>query len=256
MTMVKAIIIEDELMAQEVLAGLIELSFGSQISIAGYAQTVQEGLALIQAKEPDLVFLDVELTKATGFDLLEQLDEWNFQLIFCTAYDQYAIKAFKFSAIDYLLKPIDPDELETAVERAISRIGQQNSSQNLQSLMENRKLASPEKRWLPINSRSEVNLIQIAEIIRVESEGSYSDFFLTPRPDRLVPKLTASKSIGVYEEVLADCGFFRTHNSHIINLNFLQKFDRAESVIHLRDGSAVPLARSRKSAFEEYLASL
>lgn len=252
--MIKAIIIEDELVAQEVLTSLIELSFQDKIDIQGHAQTVKEGIDLIQTLKPDLVFLDIELTYATGFDLLEQLDQWDFQLIFCTAYDQYAIKAFKFSAIDYLLKPIDPDELEAAVNRALSKIGEENHQ--LQSLMDNRKITHPEKKWLPVHSRSEVTLIRIEEIIRIESDGSYSDFFLEAKPGKRRTKLTASKKIGEYEEILTECGFFRTHNSHLINLSFLERYTKAEAMIHLSDGAQVPLARSRKGAFEAYLASL
>ena len=254
--MVKIIIVDDELNAQEVLAGLIKMSFGSRVSIVGAAQTVAEGIELIQRHQPDLVFLDIELTHATGFDLLEQLDEWDFQLIFCTAYDQYAIKAFKFSAVDYLLKPIDPDELEDAVERALSRQGKGQQGDNLKSLMQNRDQQNPGKKWLPIHSRTEVTLIQLEEIIRIQSEGAYSDIFLLENEGRPLTKLTSSKKIGVYEEILTDNGFFRSHNSHIINLNFLRRYNKSESVILLRNGEEVPLARSRKKTFEDYLSSL
>ena len=205
---------------------------------------------MIKQNDPDLIFLDVQLTDGTGFEVLESLSPLRGVVIFTTAYDHYAIKAFKFSAIDYLLKPIDIDELKTAV----TKVPQANSTVDgykLQNLLSNLKRVPEEDPVLLVPSMESIDFVRIEDIIRCEANGAYSMLHLREgRP------LMVSKVIKEFEFLLKDYGFYRVHQSHLINLKEIRKYVRTHNSILMRDGTELQLARSRKEGFFERMSKL
>lgn len=236
--MIKTIIIDDEAGARQALKQLLAENC-PEIELAGEAANVSQGRDLIAVVQPELVFLDVQMPDGTGFDLLRGMEHIGFQVIFASAYDHFAITAFRFSALDYLLKPILPDDLMAAVGK-IKQNGRQ-SADKIKTLLDNhgnlKKIALP--------SMEEVNFVNVDEIIRCESDNNYTRFFLTGHVQLLV-----SKTLKEYEDLLEPIGFFRTHKSSLINLRYIRKYIKGEGgTIIMEDGSAVELSRRRKDDF-------
>ncbi len=236
--MIKTIIIDDEAGARQALKQLLAENC-PEIELAGEAANVSQGRDLITVVQPELVFLDVQMPDGTGFDLLRGMEHIGFQVIFASAYDHFAITAFRFSALDYLLKPILPDDLMAAVGK-IKQNGRQ-SADKIKTLLDNhgnlKKIALP--------SMEEVNFVNVDEIIRCESDNNYTRFFLTGHVQLLV-----SKTLKEYEDLLEPIGFFRTHKSSLINLRYIRKYIKGEGgTIIMEDGSAVELSRRRKDDF-------
>jgi len=239
---IKCVIVDDEMRARSGLQKLIE-NYCEGIEVVGLAESVSTARTLIAETKPDLVFLDIDMPGGDGFDLLEQLDEIPFEVIFATAYDQFALKAIKFSALDYLLKPIDLEELITAVEKMHQKIGQKPNFEKFASLKANIAQKSLERMALPTSEG--LNFINIKDIIRLQSDGSYTVFHLGAGKNMLV-----AKTLGEYEEILVENGFFRTHHSHIININRVQKYVRGRGgYVVMDDGSSVDVSARRKDEF-------
>lgn len=239
----KAIIIDDEKKGREILKSLIE-NYCKEVEIVAQAESAQEGYELIREHHPDVVFLDVEMPNGDGFSLLERFEKIKFQIIFTTAFDDYAIKAIKFHALDYLLKPIDIDELRNAVNNVKEAArSKQNTEQKYSGLIHTRKLEHSGKLALPI--KDGIIYLSISEIIRVESDGAYSIFYTDNGKKHL-----SSKNLGEYEEILPTLGFFRVHRSHMINVKKVKKFIRSDgNFIEMEDGSMVEIARRKKDEF-------
>lgn len=237
----KAIIIDDELRARTTLSQMLNM-YCPTIEITGQADSVLSGLTLIKQINPDIVFLDIKMPDGTGFDLLNRLEKINFALIFLTAFDEYAVKAFKFSAVDYLLKPIDPDELTAAVDRAIDTL--KNKTNQLAPLIENLKTIRRESKKIVLKTAESIYLVSIADIIRCESTGNYTRFFLTDKKAILV-----SRTLKDYDELLTEYGFYRVHQSHLVNLSHINRLDKADGgVIIMNDGQQVPISTRKKDA--------
>ncbi len=237
----KAIIIDDELRARTTLSQMLNM-YCPTIEITGQADSVLSGLTLIKQINPDIVFLDIKMPDGTGFDLLNRLEKINFALIFLTAFDEYAVKAFKFSAVDYLLKPIDPDELSAAVDRAIDTL--KNKTNQLAPLIENLKTIRRESKKIVLKTAESIYLVSIADIIRCESTGNYTRFFLTDKKAILV-----SRTLKDYDELLTEYGFYRVHQSHLVNLSHINRLDKADGgVIIMNDGQQVPISTRKKDA--------
>jgi two-component system LytT family response regulator len=237
--MIQAIIIDDELHAIQALAGLLAL-YCPQVSIAGHAQGVAEGMELIREKNPELVFLDVHIGEETGFELLEQLQERAFQLIFTTGHSDYAIKAFRYNAIDYLLKPVDPDQLQEAVGKVTDRSNPGIDSRQLQQFLESLTTQQLEK--LTIATAEGYHFFEVSQIIRIAGEGNYSTLYLQNGE-----QVVASKQLKSFEELLPSDQFIKVHQSHIVNLRRVkQLLFQDGSYLLLEDDSQVPLARRRK----------
>lgn len=231
----KVALIDDEQPVRETLQSILEYYF-PEFEIKE-ATGVAEGVELIKDFLPDLIFLDIKMGDGTGFDLLNRVKgQTNFQLIFVTAHNEYAVKAFKFSAIDYILKPVDPEEVTQAVKKAI----QYNAANELKllSLLSN-QLREPEK--IVLSDNHNIYLIEIKDIIKCNSVNNYTHFFLADGREIII-----SKTLKHYEDLLKLHGFFRTHQSHIINLLYFDKYDKKEGgEVVLKDGSRV-LVSSRK----------
>jgi len=242
--MLKTVIVDDEQDAQVTLMRFLQMHC-SNVNIVGTANGVEEGLSLIQKKQPQLVFLDIKMNDGTGFDLLKKLKAINFKLIFTTAYDEYALKAFKYSAIDYLLKPIDPEELVDAVERA-QKDNKTNTAQSVDSMFELYKEDKFDK--LAIPSVDEFHFVHIADIIRCEASSNYSIIYLADGK-----KIVAPRTLKEFEKLLSSEGFFRVHQSHLINLNHINQFLKTKNKILMSDDSTVEVSRRKKSLFLELI---
>ncbi|MBX2929099.1 MAG: response regulator transcription factor [Saprospiraceae bacterium] len=219
----------------------------SGFAFSGEAGSVAEGRHLLEQENPDLLLLDVQMEDGTGFDLLDQLPQINFNVIFTTAYDAFAIRAFRYNAIDYLLKPVDPDELCAAVGKA-----QQNSDfvmlrRQIDNLLNTAAQKNFERLTLP-TAEGPV-FIQTADIVRLESYGNYAFVFLASGE-----RILASRNLKEFEEMLPAPRFFRVHQSHIVHTAFVKQFRKEDAaVVHLQDGAGIPVARRKKEAFAKAL---
>lgn len=236
--MIRAIIVDDELYSQELIHNIVT-TFCPNVTVVATANSVKSGVAAINEHEPDLVLLDIKLPDGSGFDLIKHFNKPDFKVIFISGYMEYAIKGYKFGAIDYILKPIDEEMLTLAITRADDLIRYEEKlkfkviEENLVSLNKTSKIL--------LKTTEQIHLVNINDIIRMEADGSYCTFFITDGR-----KILVSKAIGEYEEALIDKGFHRIHKSHIINIGKLSYFDKNDGGhVRMLDGSEVPVA-SRK----------
>lgn len=245
----KAIIIEDEAHYVEALSRMLS-DFFPEIEMIGTAPSVSEGKVLLDHLQPDIVFMDIELKDGNSFHLLRQLEKKNFQLIFTTAFNEYAIHAFKFSAIDYLFKPVNPFELKAAVERALERIGRKENPY-YDIVLDNLNRSEADKK-IVLRTFEEIHIVMVGDIVRCQADNSYTTFFLTSGETIMV-----SKGIKEYEETLLAYGFFKPHQSHLINLKHLRKVDKSEGgELVMSDHSKVPLASRKKQELYDLLKKL
>lgn len=247
MKTLKTIIIEDEPLALQSLVAILK-KYCPEVAIVQTAEKIEEGVTAIQDSRPDLVFLDVQLQKGTGFDVLLQLEHLQFEVIFITAYSQYAIKAIKFNALDYLLKPIDLDELRTAVRKAGEKRLSNARNQPLEAFVANREVFQKDP-VITLPTSQTFEFIKVNSIIRCEAEGSYTRFFIENAKSILV-----SKHIKTYEGLLSSELFFRPHQSHLINRNFLKRYIKSEGgYLLIADGTKVPVSKLKREAFLEWI---
>lgn len=234
----KAIIIDDEENAIIILKKLLQ-QFSPFIEIVTTASNGRQGLEALNQHNPDILFLDIEMPGMTGFEMLEQLDTYNFQVIFTTAYDQYAIKALKFSALDYLLKPVDPDELKAAVDKAVKKKQERFSFLNdFKEAMGNFKNSVSHPRKLALSTLEGVSFIDLDEIIRLNSSGNYTYVYLSGGE-----RAVASKTLKEFEDILSQQGFIRVHKSHLINVQHVKKYIRGEGgTLIMSDNSEVDVS--------------
>ncbi|OXA83177.1 LytR/AlgR family response regulator transcription factor [Flavobacterium hercynium] len=238
--MYKTIIIEDEQRIREALSLMLEMVAPDEVQIIAYAENVTEAVKLINNLKPDLVFMDIMLKDGTGFDVLQKIAFNSFHLIFTTAYEQHAINAFKYSAIDYLLKPIDSEELKTAIQRISLLQERVLEKQQINELQVNLS-RTPERIILPTQEASYV--VKLEQIVRCETSGSYTTFYLNDGR-----KIMVSKPLKNYEDLLEPPQFFRVHQSHLININCIVSYSR-EGMVHMNDKSMVPISRGKKESF-------
>ncbi|MCB0397480.1 MAG: response regulator transcription factor [Flavobacteriales bacterium] len=240
-----ALIVEDEQKSADVLQKLIERHCPN-VNIVGVAGGVNEGLELIRTKKPQLVFLDIEMHDGTGFDLLQKVDSKSFDVIFTTAYIQYAIKAIRFSAMDYILKPIDADELTEAIDRCTQRKVHAVSDERFNTLLANLGNESKMKK-IVIPEGDGMTFVGLSDIIRCESDGNYTFIIMTGGK-----RILAAKTLGDYEEMLSDENFVRIHRSHLINLEHVNRYIKGEGgYVVMSDGSEVEVSRRKKAEFIE-----
>src|ERR1043166_517089 len=206
--MLRVVIVDDEKKSRELLRNLLE-EFCTDVHVEGVAGSVDEGIAVIRSVNPDLVFLDIEMQTSTGFDLLQKVGPLYFDVIFTTAYEQYAIKAIKYSALDYLLKPIDLDELKAAIEKHHQKKIPGNENAKLLQLLAGLKQKQPDK--ITLYTSEGMIFLEVDSIIRCEAQGAYTVFHI-----RGGTKIMASKNLREFENLLSDRGFFRIHNSHLV----------------------------------------
>ena len=237
---IRAIIVDDEENNRENLNSLIQ-EYCKDVEVVGFADSVDTAFKLIRSQDPDLVFLDIKMPKKDGFKLLESLNEINFEVIIVTAYNQYAIKAIKFCAVDYLLKPIDIVELTNAVENVSQRINQKLENDRLRQLTNFFNNNAPRK--IGLASQQRVDFVEISEICRCESDDNYTHFFLDNGK-----KMTVSKTLKEFEELLVDYGFIRVHQSHLVNSSHIKSYQKSDGgYIIMNDGSVISISRTKRN---------
>ncbi|KQC30255.1 LytR/AlgR family response regulator transcription factor [Flagellimonas eckloniae] len=218
----KVVIVEDEKHSRETLKSLLE-EFCKEVQVIATASNVDEAVKVLSIFSPDVVFLDIELQSGVGFDVLEQIKEPNFEVIFTTAFEKYAIKAIKFSSLDYLLKPIDLDELQLAVEKARNRMDTSVYRQQIDNLMHSLTRESNRQEKICLATTAGMEFIAIEDIILCKADGSYTSFILKNKKSLLV-----SKHLKEYENLLVDQQFMRVHNSYLINLKEVKKYIKSD----------------------------
>lgn len=245
--MLNAIIIDDEKNALEVLEMQIE-RFCTGVNVVAKCDGGEKGIAAIKKYEPQLVFLDIEMPHKNGFDVLNETRGINYDVIFTTAYDQFAIKAFKFSAIDYLLKPVDIAELQAAVEKVKNKTIQEPLDDRLKKLLGQLKQpAAPTSGKIALPVGDAMQLVLPDEILRCESESNYTHIFLANGK-----KITTAKTLKDVEESLEGLNFYRVHQSHLVNMNHISKVVRGDGgYVLMDDGTQITISRNRKEAFLE-----
>lgn len=240
--MVTAVIIDDQQQCVDALSALLKLHC-SGINVIGSALSGSEGMELLRRESPQLVFLDVEMQDMTGFDMLLQIPNIPFHIIFTTAFDKYAIQAIRFNAFDYLLKPVRKDELIAAVERIAS--ASPASSQQINQLKETQQKVPINK--IALTTSDGLEYVKLEDIIYCLAEGSYTTVFLSDGSQLLV-----SKSIGKLDDLIDGNGFYRTHNSSLVNLSHVKKFVKTDGgYLVMSNGDTVTVARNRKEEFLE-----
>lgn len=247
--MKKALIIDDEQRTRELIAKMIE-SFDMGIEAIPKGENVQSGLKAIAEIQPDLVFLDIQMPDGTGFDLLKAIPDKNFEVIFITAHEEFAIKAIKFSALDYILKPVDPDELRAALERALETMGHEKQEPQFEALQHN--IQPNQKRRLVLKTQESVHVVELDHIIRCEADRNYTSFYLTEGK-----KILVSRTLKDYETLLTGHNFLRVQQSHLVNLNFVERYDKGNGgAVVMKDGSEVPLSPAKRDIFFQILENL
>lgn len=241
--MLRAIIVEDEYRSRQTLAGMLKL-FCKNVEIVGEAENVKEGINLIQNEKPDVVFLDIQMPDGSGFKLLEEIEKINFDVIFTTAYDQFAIQAIKFSALDYLLKPIFQDDLVKAVKKAEESKEKLYKQEQIDILLGNLKKSSDEPHKIILSTAERINVVSVDDILRCESDNYYTFFYFTNGK-----RLLISKTLKENEELLKNHHFIRPHKSHLVNTKYIKGFLKHDGgFIIMSDGTNVPVSRRKKES--------
>lgn len=242
MTTYSAIIVDDEIKLQEVLRIKLE-KFCPQIELVGVASNVPQAYSLIKEKQPAIVFLDIAMPLESGFDLLQKFSTIAFEVIFVTGFDQYALKALKMSAVDYLLKPVSTQELKLAVQKAIHQIETRRKIDHYQVLKHNLENADKLTAKVSIPSSNTYQLVTVADIIRCEGWQKYTKIYLQNGEC-----IISSYNIGVFRGLLESYPFYQVHKSHLINTTHIQSYQKSGVVI-MADDSQVPVARRKKESF-------
>ncbi|PHN07067.1 LytR/AlgR family response regulator transcription factor [Flavilitoribacter nigricans] len=239
--MINAVIVEDEQHNREYLGKLLE-RYCPDIQLLAAARDVGSGLKAIEAHQPDLLFLDVEMPDGTGFDLLQQLPAEDFSIIFVTAYDHYALDAIRFCAIDYLLKPLKVEHLKAAVQKVIRQKGQQQENRLLRQLLNNISQQDPREKRIALPTQEEIILVKVSEIIRCQGENNYTGFYLRDGRHILV-----SRTLREFEDLLGEYSFLRCHQSHLVNMAEVRSFVKSDGgYLLMNDDSRVNVSRHRK----------
>ncbi|NOT50823.1 MAG: response regulator transcription factor [Chitinophagaceae bacterium] len=245
--MIKAMMVDDEQSSLDLLQWLT-VQYCPDISSIKTARSVQEALPLIHSFKPDIVFLDIQMPHQSGFDLLTTIDQWNFEVIFTTAYNEFAIQAIRFSALDYLLKPVDETELKKAVERyKAKRIYAPAGQLLFRNFIQNISQGSREKFKLALADATEVKYVQLDEIIRLQAESNYTHIFLKGNK-----VFVSAKTLKEYDEILQGHKFLRVHKSHLVNPGHIESYDK-QGILHMSDGTKVEVARRKKDFLQQSL---
>lgn len=244
--MYKTLIIEDEQRLSDVLIMMLAESLPEKVDVIGVAATVSDAVRMIDTMKPELVFMDIQLKDGNAFQVLDKLMFHHFYLIFTTAYEQHAIRAFRYSAIDYLLKPIDATELKQAVDKIEQLHSIHLSTGQIQQL-QNTLSHKPDKIFL--HTQEGIHMVLLNDIIRCETSGSYTTFHLSGNK-----KILVSKSLKSYDDLLTTPQFFRIHQSHTINFDYVKIYNR-DGTLWLKDGTVLQVAQRRKDEFIKWMGS-
>jgi len=246
----RAIIVDDEVSNQENLQHLLK-TYTPDVQVVAVAGDVSEAISVIKTHKPELVFLDIQLHAQSGFDLLKQLDNIDFAIIFVTAYDQYGIQAVKFAALDYVLKPIDIDELTAAVNKARKAIQLTKKNERLDHLLEYLKDDKQVSPRIALPMFGETRYVNVNDIVRSEADNTYTRFFLAGGEQILV-----SKTLKEYADMLEPHGFLRTHQTHLVNIAYIKSWIREDGgSLLLNDNTKIPISKINRIKVKDMLAA-
>lgn len=244
--MIRCILIDDESNSLEMMEWLLK-TYCPQVKIEAMCNSAKKGIEAIHQHKPDLVFLDIEMPRMNGFDMLEQFDKLFFDVVFCTAYDQFAIKAFKYSALNYLLKPVDPDELKETIRRIENRRSAPSKEQ-IELLFQNiKQTTKPTAARIALTTGDGMIFVPTRDILYCHAESNYTNVMLAGGK-----KVLVSKILKEIDEALSGPDFYRIHNSYLVNLNHITKYVRGDGgYVVMADGATVSISRSRRQEFME-----
>ncbi|WP_312698468.1 LytR/AlgR family response regulator transcription factor [Sphingobacterium mizutaii] len=246
--MIRAILIDDEIFNLENLQTLLG-KHCPQVTIIATAQNIDDALDAVVKHSPNLLFLDIQMGNKTGFDVLKQLPIRNFEVIFVTAFDQYGIQAVKFAALDYLLKPIDIEELILAVNKAENKLSKKVQTSQLDFLLQQLKKPETKVSKIALQMQGEIRYVTLSEIIRCEADNTYTHFFLSNGE-----KILVSKSLKEYADLLRPNGFLRCHQSHLVNPKYVKSLLKEDGgVLLLLSGEKIPISKPNKDAVKQAL---
>ena len=249
--MIRAIIIDDEPAMQEVNSQLLSEYFPN-IKLVGTADCIKTGIDLIHKKKPDLVLLDIQLSDGSGFQLLQKLPSYDFKVVFITAFDSFAIKAIKFSAIDYILKPVNEIEFQQAIQRAIELIKKKEHTESQVNVLMDSFKKELQNKKLVLRTQNSIHIVDISDIHFCKSDNSYTTFYLDNNE-----KILVSKSLKDYEGILKEYGFFRPHQSYLVNLNHIKKVDKTDhGFLIMKNKKEIPISIRQKKNLIDLLDNL
>ncbi|HRG00093.1 MAG TPA: response regulator [Bacteroidia bacterium] len=249
MSQINAILIDDEERARNTLSSLL-LNYCPEISILATCSNVPDGVLAINKHKPDVIFLDIEMPDYNGFEMLGFFREIDFDIIFVTAYSEYAVKAFEISAVDYILKPIDIDQLKNSVEKLKQKKLHSQMQEQIELLKDSYR--GDDIRKIALSMSNGLTFVEVSDIVLLEADGAYTTFYLKDGQKFLV-----SKKLKFYEDILSNRSyFFRTHRSYFINVNFIKTYSRSENAILMENDFSVTISRDRKQEFETLLKDL
>lgn len=253
--MITAILIDDDKHLRKGMKSLLE-RYASDIRIIGEAESVKTGIEALEKYQPQVVFLDIHLADGTGFDILEQVAKTNGKMsshiVFITAHEQYALKAFKFSALDFLLKPVDPEELQKTIFKIKEALEKNTSFEHIDLLLENIRRKVDNFKRIALSTSDGIHLFEISDIIRCESKDNYTQFFIKNHKPLLI-----SKTLKEYEELLTEHGFERIHQSHLINLSYLKSYIKTDGgYVIMADNTNIPISQRKKERLQELIKAL
>lgn len=239
--MLKAVIVDDERASRNVLADYIR-KYCPGVSVAAEADSVQTALPLIRQHVPDVVFLDVEMPRGNGFDLLEQIGDIHFETVFVTAFDHYAIQAIQYSAAYYLLKPVSIDDLVAAMEKIRRQREKHEPAFHTRVLLENIRAAGAQQKKIVLPLIDGFEVVTVGDIVYCTANDNFTDFHFTAHPKRMI-----CRTLKFYEELLEDSGFLRVHKSHLVNLGHVVKYTRGKGgQLTMSDGSVITVSPQKK----------
>ena len=246
--MIRIALVEDHAAARRNLIAILTQLL-PQATILWEASSVAEAREHLNQATPELLFLDVELPDGKGFDVLNALPHVDFSVIFTTSHEQYALQAIKYSAVDYLLKPLDPDEVEQAIDRARVQFSKEDAAKKMKVLLQNTKRSPDDLGKLALRDKYGIQIVALKDVIRLEANGGYTTFHV----DGAHP-IMVSKTLKEYSQLLPETHFFRCHQSHLVQLEYLQRYDKREGdLLILTDGSRIPLALRKRDALLKIL---
>ena len=253
--MITAILIDDDKHLREGLKVLLA-RYTNDIDIIGEAESVKTGIIAIEKLQPQVIFLDIHLSDGTGFDVLERVKKTNRKIashiVFITAHEKYAVKAFKFSALDFILKPIDPEELQNTIVKIKEISSSIKSFDHIDLLLENIRKKVDNFKRIALSTSDGIHLFEVADIIRLEAKGNYTEFFIKNNKPVLI-----SKTLKEYDEMLTEQGFERIHQSHLINLSFLKSYIKTDGgYVIMADNTNIPIAQSKREKLQELIKAL
>ncbi|TRW26325.1 response regulator transcription factor [Flavobacterium zepuense] len=253
--MITALLIDDDSNLRAGMKGLLEM-YAPNIKILGEADSVKAGIIAIAEYKPDVVFLDIQLGDGTGFDILEQLTQMHGKLtshvVFITAHEEYAVKAFRFSALDYLLKPVDPEDLRKVVEKITKVLANNDSYAHIDLLLENIRKKVDKFKRIALSTSDGIHLFEVSDIIRLESQDNYTKFYIKDNKPVLI-----AKTLKEYEDLLSEQGFERIHQSHLINLAYLRSYIKKDGgYAVMADNSHLPISQRKRERLQDLLRSL